>query len=336
MRREAQFTPSVLGTLLAFLATRQIFTGAGRIGQAHPLAFEYEAADNDAPVRFQLSQRADHIVNDIYQWVQFNRAIINARDEHLADYRKYRRLHLLLGDSNLSPFATALKVGTTACVLTLLERGLLPRKCILADAVHATRQISRDESYDWLVEREDGTTIGALDLQWQFVEVAKKHLSGIDAETEWVLRSWSTTLEALPANQLSLIGGVDWITKRWLLETFVDSEQLDWNDPWLESLDLAYHDINRSKGLFFGVTPSKAIGEWNASCRSKTAMMTPPQNTRAAARAELVRFLQKTDKPYVVNWDSIAVGNEEFLLMGNPYHDYRQEAACFIDRVSRS
>ena len=104
MKREAQFTPPVLGTLLAFLATRQIFTGAGRVGQANPLAFDFQLPQPEVHVDFQLSQRADHIVNDIYQWVQFNRAIINARDEPLADYRKYRRLHLLIGDSNMSPF----------------------------------------------------------------------------------------------------------------------------------------------------------------------------------------------------------------------------------------
>src|SRR4051794_37911404 len=144
MKREAQFTPPVLGTLLAFLATRQIFTGAGRVGQANPLAFDFQLPQPEVQVNFQLSQRADHIVNDIYQWVQFNRAIINARDEPLADYRKYRRLHLLIGDSNMSPYATALKVGTTSCVLSLLEEGCLPRNLVLADAVQSTRDISRD------------------------------------------------------------------------------------------------------------------------------------------------------------------------------------------------
>ena len=109
MRREAQFTPPILGTLLTFLATRQIFTGAGRVGQSNPLAFDFEPPQPEGQVNFQLSQRADHIVNDIYQWVQFNRAIINARDEPLADYRKYRRLHLLIGDSNMSPYANGAK-----------------------------------------------------------------------------------------------------------------------------------------------------------------------------------------------------------------------------------
>src|SRR3954470_6634684 len=179
MKREAQFTPPVLGTLLAFLATRQIFTGAGRVGQANPLAFDFQLPQPEVQVDFQLSQRADHIVNDIYQWVQFNRAIINARDEPLADYRRYRRLPLLIGDSNMSPFATALKIGTTAFVLALLEQGLLTKNLSLSDAVQSTRAISRDPKREWIVQLEDGKTMSSLDIQWEFHELARKHFSGI-------------------------------------------------------------------------------------------------------------------------------------------------------------
>src|SRR6187397_1728582 len=185
MRREAQFTPPILGTLLTFLATRQIFTGAGRVGQSNPLAFDFEPPQPETQVNFQLSQRADHIVNDIYQWVQFNRAIINARDEPLADYRKYRRLHLLIGDSNMSPFATALKVGTTACVLTLMEEGSLPDDVLLRDAVIATRQISHEGTGRALVELEDGRSRDALDLQDAFLAHAQRVLGGRDEETDW-------------------------------------------------------------------------------------------------------------------------------------------------------
>src|SRR6266576_3073473 len=231
MRRETQFTPPVLGTLLCFLATRQIYTGAGRIGQAHPLAFDFELPPSTIPVRFQISQRADHIVNDIYQWVQFNRAIINARDEPLADYRKFRRLHLLIGDSNMSPFASALKVGTTACILTLLEEGCLPRNLVLADAVQSTRDISRDPSHQWIVRLENGKTISALDVQWEFHHLAQKYLRNSSAETNWLLENWGFVLEAIPHNRHALIGGVDWITKKWLLETFVQAEGLSWDDP---------------------------------------------------------------------------------------------------------
>src|SRR5256712_6177300 len=206
MKREAQFTPPVLGTLLTFLATRQLFTGAGRVGQANPLAFDFEPPQAETPVAFQLSQRADHIVNDIYQWVQFNRAIINARDEPLADYRKYRRLHLLIGDSNMSPFATALEIGATPSVPLLLEQRQLPRNFVLSDAVRSTRDISRDPTQRWIVDLENGKTIGALDVQWQFHELAQRHLGGSNAETDWLLESWSFTLEALEQNRHALIG----------------------------------------------------------------------------------------------------------------------------------
>ncbi|MEY2486893.1 MAG: Pup amidohydrolase [Verrucomicrobiota bacterium] len=330
MRREAQFTPPVLGTLLTFLATRQLFTGAGRVGQANPLAFDFEPPRPEARVDFQLSQRADHIVNDIYQWVQFNRAIINARDEPLADYRKFRRLHLLIGDSNMSPFATALKIGTTACVLTLLEEGRLPRNLVLNDAVQSTRNISRDQTGRWLVELDNGKSVGALDVQWQFHELAQKHLCHRNAETDWLLENWSFTLEALERNRQALIGGVDWITKKWLLDTFIEAEGLSWDDPWLQSIDLEYHNIDPARGLFFSVNPGKRIGEWNNSVRRADAMHQPPLNTRAAGRAQAVAHFQKSDRPYVINWDSIAYDSRDFLVMGDPFETYTAEVTQFL------
>ncbi|HSH38137.1 MAG TPA: proteasome accessory factor PafA2 family protein [Chthoniobacterales bacterium] len=330
MRREAQFTPAVLGTLLAFLATRQIFTGAGRVGEANPLAFDFEVPPNAARVDFQISQRADHIVNDIYQWVQFNRAIINARDEPLADYRRYRRLHLLIGDSNMSPFATALKIGTTACVLTLLEQGRLPKDLILLDAVQSTRDVSRDPTRAWLVRLENGNTIGSLDVQWQFQRLAQQHLGGRDEETDWVLESWSFTLEALANKPEALLGGVDWVTKRWLLETFMAAEDVSWDDPWLQSLDLEYHNIDPAKGLFFGVDGAKRIGEWNNSIRRSDAMRVPPANTRAAGRARAVAWFRDRKLPYVINWDSVACESRDFLVMGDPFHTYESEVERFL------
>jgi proteasome accessory factor A len=331
MKREAQFTPPILGTLLAFLATRQIFTGAGRVGQANPLAFDFEPPQQEKPVNFQLSQRADHIVNDIYQWVQFNRAIINARDEPLADYRKYRRLHLLIGDSNMSPFATALKIGTTACVLALLEEGRLPRNLVLSDAVQSTRDISRDPTLRGTVDLENGRTIGALDVQWQFHELAQRHLRGTTAETDWLLESWSFVLEALEQNPQSLIGGVDWITKKWLLETLIAAEGLQWDDPWLQSVDLEYHNIDPVRGLFFSVTPGKRIAEWNNSVRRSEAMRVPPANTRAAGRARAVAAFQERDLSYVINWDSITCDSRDFLVMGDPFNTYIEEVESFLN-----
>ncbi len=331
MKREAQFTPPVLGTLLTFVATRQIFTGAGRVGQANPLAFDFELPQSETPVDFQISQRADHIVNDIYQWVQFNRAIINARDEPLADYRKYRRLHLLIGDSNVSPFATALKIGTTACVLSLLEQGRLTKNLSLLDAVQSTRDVSRDPTKRWLVRLENGDTIGSLDLQWEFHELARKHLSGQDEETDWILESWSYTLHALASKPEALVGGVDWITKKWLLEIFMAAEGLAWSDPWLQSLDLEYHNIDSAKGLFSGVQAAKRIGEWNDSVRRPLARTTPPANTRAVGRAHAVAWFRTRKHPYVINWDSVASEGRDFLVMGDPFQTYENEMTRFLE-----
>ena len=333
MKRAAQFTPQSLGSLLAFLATRQIFTGAGRVGQANPLAFDFELPRTETPVDFQLSQRADHIVNDIYQWVQFNRAIINARDEPLADYRKYRRLHLLIGDSNMSPFATALKVGTTACVLTLLEENLMPYDIILHDAVQATREISRDQSQRWVVRLENGQTCDALDIQYTFLKLAQKHLVGTDEETDWLIERWGFTLDAIRSKPEALIGGVDWISKKYLLDAFRQEENLTWQDPWLQSLDLEYHNINPAKGLFFALTPAKAIGEFNAGVRSEAAMRQPPANTRARGRSVAVSHFQKSNHSYVINWDSISCENQSHFPMGDPFQDYEKPIQKFLQRI---
>jgi hypothetical protein len=334
MRREAQFTPPILGTLLTFLATRQIFTGAGRVGQSNPLAFDFEPPQLEGQVNFQLSQRADHIVNDIYQWVQFNRAIINARDEPLADYRKYRRLHLLIGDSNMSPYATALKIGTTACVLSLLEEGRLPRNLVLADAVQSTRDISHDPTERWIVRLENGKTVSALDVQWEFHHLAQKHLGHRSAETNWLLENWGFVLEAFPNNRHALIGGVDWITKKWLMQTLIEAEGLGWDDPWLQSIDLEYHNIDPRRGLFFSVTPGKRIAEWNSSVRRPGATRVPPTNTRASGRARAVSFFQSRacEIPYVINWDSIARDSRDFLVMGNPFETYNDEVDRFLSK----
>ena len=330
MKRGAQFTPSALGTLLAFLTTRQIFTGAGRVGHANPLAFDVEMPATETPIGFQISQRADHIVNDIYQWVQFNRAIINARDEPLADHRKYRRLHLLIGDSNMSPFATALKVGTTACVLSLLERGLLKKDFSLLDAVRDTREVSRDPTHAWMVRLENGTSISSLDLQWEFLGLAQKHLAREEEETAWLLESWAFTLDALARKPEALIGGVDWITKKWLLEAFMVAENIGWDNPWLQSLDLEYHNIDPAKGLFFEVRGAKRIDEWNNSVRKLEAATLPPANTRAAGRGRAVAHFQSRQQPYVINWDSIAAENQQALLMGDPFATYIPEVDAFF------
>src|SRR5205085_5786998 len=150
------------------------------------------------------------------------------------------------------------------------------------------------------------------------------------AETDWLLENWSFTLEALENHPEALIGGVDWITKKWLLDTFIESEGVQWDDPWLQSIDLEYHNIDPARGLFFGVNPGKRIGDWNNSVRRSEAMSQAPSNTRAAGRARAVAHFQKHDKPYVINWDSIAYDSRDFLVMGDPFETYSNEVTKFL------
>ena len=327
MQREAQFTPPVLGTLLSFLATRQIFTGAGRVGQANPLAFDFELPQPETQIDFQISQRADHIVNDIYQWVQFNRAIINARDEPLADYRKYRRLHLLIGDSNMSPFATALKIGTTACVLSLLEDGRLPEEsqswpmpCRARATFRATQP--GDGSCAWKMARRSArSTCNGSSTNWP-ANISE----GINEETDWLLESWKLHARSACSKNRNRSSAASIGSRRngcWRL-----SWKRKGSTGAIRGCRASTSSITtsiRRRDLFFGVTPAKRIGEWNNSVRRTEAMLTPPANTRAIGRARAVACFQKRDHPYVINWDSIACDSRDFLVMGDPFNDYNEE-----------
>jgi Pup-ligase protein len=176
----------------------------------------------------------------------------------------------------------------------------LPRNLVLADAVQSTRDISRDATEQWIVRLENGKTVSALDVQWEFHHLTQKHLRHSGAETNWLLENWGFVLEAIPHNRQALIGGVDWITKKWLLETFIEAEGLRWDDPWLQSIDLEYHNIDPRRGLFFSVTPGKRISDWNNGVRRASAMYAPPANTRASGRARAVSFFQNCNSPYVI------------------------------------
>ena len=167
-------------------------------------------------------------------------------------------------------------------------------------------------------------------MQWEFHELAQKHLRNRSAETNWLLENWGFVLEALGRNHESLIGGVDWVTKKWLLEMFMESEKLCWDHPWLQSIDLEYHNIDPIRGLFFGITPGKRIAEWNNSVRRSSATRVPPANTRASGRAHAVAFLQNSDFPYVINWDSIACDSRDFLVMADPFQTYNEEVDRFL------
>jgi hypothetical protein len=327
VRREVPFSQVLLPAMLPFFVTRQIFAGSGRVG-CHTDIFEYGSAEDEG-VTYQISQRADHIVTEIYQWIQFSRAIINTRDEPLADWGLYRRLHLLVGDSNMSEYATALKVGTTALILDLIEEQVVP-DIELLDPVQAIRDISRDLTFKWEVQLKDGSYTTAAEVQFYYLELAERYLRGRDEECDWVLKEWRFVLDALLHDPMCLIDRVDWVAKKWLLENFMRQEKLDWHDPWVQSLDLEYHNLNPAKGLYFELRDRGTMKTVVDEERVNRAIVTPPQNTRAWSRAQVMRSLTGQKARYVIDWDSIYVEDEKYLNLDDPFLTYEVETQEFI------
>lgn len=327
VRRDVPFSQVLLPAILPFFVTRQIYAGSGRVG-CHTDIFEY-GSDDEGEVAYQISQRADHIVTEIYQWIQFSRAIINTRDEPLADWGLYRRLHLLVGDSNMSEYATALKVGTTALMLELLEERIVPDVKLL-DPVQAIRDISRDLTCTGGVQLEDGSFTTALEIQRQYLRLAETYLRGKDPEGDWVLDEWCLVLDALTHDPMALVDRIDWVTKKWLLETFIEAEGLEWNDPWIQSLDLEYHNLNPERGLYQDLRRRGIVRVVVDEKQIDEAIVKPPADTRAKARSTVMRALAGQESRYVIDWDSIYVEDEKYLNLDNPFLTYEAETEAFI------
>src|SRR5581483_3241194 len=194
VRRSAPLSEPNVHSLLAFLTLRMLYSSAGRVGATLAAEARGELARPGLDSLFQMSQRADYINNDLFEWVQFNRAIINTRDEPLADARKYRRLHLLHGDTNVLPTSLLLKIGTTSLALDLLEMNCLPRTA-LADAVITFRNLSHQPDGPWLVQLADGKCAEAVGLLMEYQCAAKSELRGRDTETDALLAIWGEVLE---------------------------------------------------------------------------------------------------------------------------------------------
>jgi proteasome accessory factor A len=317
LRRAAPLTETNLRSLLTFLTLRMLYTSAGRVGATAGAEGRGEWPRSGAGPGFQISQRADYINNDLFEWVQFNRAIINTRDEPLADARKYRRLHLLHGDTNVLPCGLLLKVGTTALVLDLLEMNCLPM-VMIEDAVGAFRRLSRQPDGPWLVRLSDGRCVEAVAMLQEFERAARKELGGRDAETDQLLEVWKETLEALGENPASLAGRVDWITKRWLLQEFCDREKLSWSDGWLKSQDLEYHQVDPARSL--GLAAAQTPAAWEAGNENAAqAALEAPANTRASARARVMRLLREEPCSYYIDWEIIGVEGSQALLLPDPF-----------------
>ena len=277
---------------------------------------------------YQLSQRADFF--QVLQSVDTlsNRPLVNTRDEPHGDARKFRRLHVIAGDANLSEWAIALRGGTTNLVAALIESGWnCPIE--LRDPVKAIKQISRDQSYNWHIETKSGETVSAIDVQRAYLKgVCELNLPG----SEWVTAEWAQALDTLERDPMEMADRCDWVAKKSLLDQFVESEELSWRDDqtFLQSLDLAYSNVDSAEGLYHALVEAGAMRRLVTDEEIEAARTQAPTSSRALLRGALTRFNSEIKS---ISWGAVegedGEGQFRFVLPENA--DFVAVAAKLAD-----
>jgi proteasome accessory factor A len=287
----------IVRDLTPFFVTRQIFTGAGKVGVEGARADEVD-------VPYQLSQRTDFFEAEVGLETTLKRPIINTRDEPHADPEKYRRLHVIVGDASMCEVATFLKVGTTAIVLKMIEDEFLP-DLSLEGPVQALHEVSWDPELQRMLRLADGRSITAVDLQWEFLDHAKKWTKENDdtpGHTE-VLQRWESVLTGLEDDPLSMHRELDWVAKYRLLDAYRERDGLGWEDPKLGLIDLQYHDVRRGRGLYHRLAASGKVERLVSDAEIESAMRRPPEDTRAYFRGNCIA--RYPDAITAASWDSV-------------------------------
>ncbi len=267
--------------VLAFLITRQIYCGAGKFG--------WEDEDKFLGPGFQISQRSDFFSELQSVDTMQRRPIINTRDEPHANNEVYRRFHVIIGDANLSFYSTYLKIGTTALVLQALLNGApVERVPDLGDPLQTLKRISRDTTWKWHCQEAEGRPTTALAVQQRYVELVKEFCPDLDADWRQLIQAWEEILGDLERDPLATADRLDWAAKYKLVEQFRELEHLSPEDPWLRSLDLTYHQLDRDLGLFYGLMGQKAFRLPYSLPEISHHSMCPPHTTRAAVRGRCI------------------------------------------------
>jgi proteasome accessory factor A len=293
MARSTTF-PSIVAGLLPFFATRQVVCGAGRVGIG--------VAGDEAG--FQLAQRADYIEVEVGLETTLKRGIINTRDEPHADADKYRRLHVIIGDANMSEYATLLKVGTTAIVLDMIEKGVRFDELRLSEPVRSVHRISHDPSLKTVVGLADGRKMTGLDVQRAYFDKALAHAGDeVDEATREVLTIWGEVLDALGRDPMECADRLDWPAKLRLLEGYRERDALQWSSPRLHLVDLQYSDVRMDKGLYNRLVARGSMKRLVSEDDVLGAMHSPPEDTRAYFRG---RCLERyPTQVAAASWDSV-------------------------------
>ncbi len=281
--------------------SRQIFCGAGKVGVEH----RGIAAKGAMSPWFQLSQRADFFEEEIGLETTLKRPIVNTRDEPHCDPLKYRRLHVIAGDANMSEVATLLKIGTTAIVLAMIEDDEYPKHLVISDPVFAVRQISHDHSLQTVVAMSDGRRLTALQIQFEIYEAAARYAANYGLEAvdqsvgEDILQRWHDVLLGLAHDPLSVANVVDWVAKLRIVEGFAARHGLQFHDARLKAIDLQYHDMRVEKCLAL----RSGLDVLCDSADVVRSMSQPPTTTRAFFRGTVLQ--RWPHEVIAANWDSV-------------------------------
>jgi proteasome accessory factor A len=318
----------VADALIPFLVTRQLIAGAGKV-LATPRGSIY-----------CLSQRAEHIWEGVSSATTRSRPIINTRDEPHADAERFRRLHVIVGDSTMSQTTTLLKVGSADLVLRMLESGATMRDHSLENPIRAIREISHDLSGTRAVKLANGRSLSALQIQTDYyerVEVFAK-ASGLADVPRYaqVLDLWRRTLAAVASDDLDSVGTeIDWVIKKRLLERYIDKHDLTWASPRIAQLDLAYHDISRTRGLFNLLEQRGMAARIANEIEVFAAKSTPPQNTRARLRGEFIAAAQAKRRDFTVDWVHLKLNDQaqRTVLCKDPFRSVDERVQRLIESM---
>ncbi|MCW4353072.1 Pup--protein ligase [Hoyosella sp. YIM 151337] len=287
--------------LLPFLVTRQLIVGAGKVLNTAKAA------------TFCLSQRAEHIWEGVSSATTRSRPIINTRDEPHADAEKYRRLHVIVGDSNMAEPTTLLKVGSAALVLEMIEAGVSFRDFALDNPIRAIREISHDTTGRKPVRLAGGRQASALDIQREYYSRAVDFMRSRDPDPdmEHVVDLWGRMLDAVETQQFSQVDTeIDWVIKRKLFQRYEEKHGMSLSDPKIAQIDLAYHDIKRGRGVFDVLQRKGLVSRITEDAEIKAAMETPPQTTRAKLRGEFIAAAQAAGRDFTVDWVHLKLNDQ--------------------------
>ena len=287
--------------LIPFFVSRQIFAGAGKVLQTARGAL------------FCIAQRSEHIWEGVSSATTRSRPIINTRDEPHADAERYRRLHVIVGDSNMSEYTSFLKVGTTAILLRMLEDpSVVLRDMTLENPIRAIRDISHDMTCRRTVRLANGREVSALDIQREYLDRAIRYADtkGLPALETQALGMWEHCVTAIEKDPLSLDREVDWVIKYKLIENYRAKHGIDLADPRVALIDLQYHDISRDRGLYYKLQNRGLVERMCTDADIENAIENPPQTTRARLRGEFIRKAKERKRDYTVDWVHLKLNDQ--------------------------